>query len=77
MENIKILLNRLERLDIKMELTGNLPWVYIQSINGKRVTEKFNSEHGFVLGLMPIRTDGGDFNFSDINEIFSLIRKYI
>jgi hypothetical protein len=67
---------RLKRLNIEVELFANYPWIYLGKINGKRVTEKFESEHGFCIGLTPVMK-GQDFRFTDIGEIFKLIRKYL
>jgi hypothetical protein len=61
----------MERIGIHLELLGNYPWVYISTINGKKVKEKFRSEYGFVLGY----TNKG-FIFEDLTQIFNLIRKY-
>lgn len=66
--------DRLEGIGIIIEYWANYPWIYLHKINGKAVTEKFESEHGFVLGYAP-RADGY-FNFSDTSEIFRIIRKY-
>lgn len=66
---------RMEKIGIKIELRGNIPWIYISKINGKVVTERFYGEHGFTLGFYPTRIDD-EFDFIDIKEIFKLIRKY-
>lgn len=65
----------MNRIGIDVVLFGNYPWVYIHTINGKRVTEKFHAEHGFTIGFQPT-VIGKTFEFTDIKEIFKLIRKY-
>lgn len=76
MENkITIFIERMNKLGIKIILTSNYPWIYIDNINGKRVVETFSGNHGFTLAIIPIRPDG-EIQFSDIKEIFKLIRKY-
>lgn len=70
-----IFVKRLEKLGIKIELGCNYPWIYVDYINGKRVTEKFQGNHGFTIAFMPIRKDQ-EIEFTDIDEIFKLIRKY-
>lgn len=75
MEKFNIFVNRLKKLGIETTYFGNYPWVYFDTINGKKVTEKFHSEHGWVVGYSPIRK-GQEFSFTDITEIFKLIRKY-
>jgi hypothetical protein len=65
----------MKKLNINIELVGNVPWIYIDKINGKRVKEKFHGNHGFTIAFYPIRP-GQEMNFTDITEIFKLIRKY-
>lgn len=74
MNKLDNFINRLSKMGINIEAVGNLPWVYIKSINGRKVTETFMSEHGFVLGYVPIK-EGQEFKFSDLHEIFKLIRR--
>lgn len=69
------LIRRLERIGIEIELVGNYPWIYLDSINGKRVTEKFEGNHGFTVAFLPIRPEQ-EMKLTDITEIFKLIRKY-
>lgn len=66
---------RMKAIDINIELMGNAPWIYIRKINGKIITEKFLANHGFTVGFYPIKNDEY-FEFTDISEIFKLIRKY-
>ena len=76
MENkLSIFVNRMKKLGIDIKLVGNYPWIYIGEINGKQVTEKFQGNHGFTIAFLPIREDQ-ELNFTDIGEIFQLIRKY-
>lgn len=58
-----------------MTFIGNYPWVYIDTINNKKVKERFQSDHGFVIGYSPIR-ENQQFNFTDLKEIFKLVKKY-
>ena len=75
--HIKIItfIRRLEKIGVDVMLGANFPWIYLTHINGKRVKEKFRAEHGFTIGFLPIRK-GQNFEFTDIAEIFKLIRKY-
>jgi len=75
MDKVTIFIERLKKIGIELKLGGNYPWVYIDYINGKRVTEKFKGNHGFTLFFMPIKK-GKEIEFTDITEIFKLIRKY-
>jgi len=75
MEELDTLERRLNKIGINIEYTGNFPWVYINKINEKIVKEKYRSEHGFVVGYMPIRW-WGNLTFVELSVIFKLIRKY-
>ena len=75
-DKLKIFVDRMKRININVKLVGNYPWIYIDEINGKRVTEKFEGNHGFTIAFLPVRIDR-ELEFTDISEIFKLIRKYI
>ena len=74
-DKIKIFVERLKKINIIIELSSNYPWIYIDRINSKSVTEKFRAEYGFTLAFMPIRKNQ-ELEFTNIKEIFKLIRKY-
>jgi hypothetical protein len=76
MEKLTIFVNRLSALDIKIELVNNYPWIYLHKINDKLVTEKFHAKHGFTIGFLPIQRDN-EFQFTELSNIFKLIRKYL
>jgi len=67
----------MKKLGIDIELIGNYPWVYIDTINGKSVTEQFRSDYYFTVAFLPIRNNQNqEITFTDITQIFKLIRKY-
>ena len=68
--------DRMLKLGINVELVGNYPWVYIESINGKRVTETYRANHGFTIAFIPIRL-GQKLEITDISKVMNLVRKYI
>jgi len=72
---LTIFLDRMKKIGVDITLVENYPWVYIDKINGKRVTEKFQGNHGFTIAFLPIRQDQ-ELKFTDIGKIFLLIRKY-
>ena len=76
-DKIKVFVERLKKLGIEVKLMGNYPWVYIDEICGKKVTETFDGNHGFTLIFLPSRNDSPPSEFTDITEIFKLIRKYV
>jgi hypothetical protein len=75
-DKINVFVERLKKIGIEVKLVGNYPWVYIDKICGIKVKEKFEGNHGFTLIFLPARTDSPPSEFTDIKEIFKLIRKY-
>jgi len=74
-DKLTVFVNRLQKLGVDIKLLGNYPWIYIDTINGKKVTEKFEGNHGFTIAFLPVRW-GQELHFTDISEIFKLLRKY-
>ena len=66
---------RMGKLGIECEFVGNIPWIYLDKVNGKRVTERFGGEHGFTIAFYPVRV-GEKMEVTDIGEIMKIIRKY-
>lgn len=75
MDKLTAFIYRTRKLGVDILLEGNFPWIYIVYINGKKVTEKFQSNHGFCIAYLPIRKNQ-DINFTDLSKVFKLIRKY-
>jgi hypothetical protein len=75
-DKIKVFVERLKKIGIEVKLVGNYPWVYIDEICGLKVKERFEGNHGFTLIFLPSRLDSPPSEFTDITEIFKLIRKY-
>ena len=75
MEKLNIFVERLQKIGIKTTYFNNAPWIYIDTINGKKVTERFQGNHGFTVMFYPIKKDS-PWEFTDLKEIFNLIRKY-
>jgi hypothetical protein len=76
-EIIPVFIKRMKKLGIEVELVGNIPWIYIDKINGKRIKKEdyFQGNHGFTIAFYPIRNDQV-MEFTDISRIIKLIRKY-
>ena len=74
-DKITVFIGRLQKIGVEVKLSGNYPWIYIERINGKSVTETFQANHGFTVAFTPIK-QGQEIQFTDITEIFKLIRKY-
>jgi len=67
-------INRLKRIGIDVELFGNYPWVYLDKVNGKKITSKYYAEHGFTIFFRSARHDGTG-NFTNLSIIFNEIRQ--
>lgn len=66
---------RMIKLGIECKFSGNYPWIYLDYINGKRVTETFCANHGFTIAFLPIKV-GQKMELTDITEIMKIVRKY-
>jgi hypothetical protein len=75
MEKLDILKKRLNKIGVDVEFVANFPWIYLYKINGQLVKERYESEHGFTIAFLPVRRNK-PFRFTDLNEIFKLIRKH-
>ena len=76
-DKLGVFIERLKKIGIDVKLSGNFPWVYLTEINGVRVTESFAANHGFTVMFLPGRNDSPPSEFTDTEEIFKLIRKYV
>ena len=72
---INRLVPRLRKIGIDVELFGNYPWIYLDKVNGNKVKEKFEANHGFTIAFLPIRNDQ-KMELTNIGEVFKIIRKY-
>jgi hypothetical protein len=75
--DVEILLSRLKRIGIDLELVGNIPWIYLHKVNGVAVRrEDFSSEYGYVVAWYPVMIGRVVHLDSDIKRTFRVIRKY-
>jgi hypothetical protein len=70
-QQITIFIERLSKIGTSIELAGNYPWIYLRKVDGNSVVETYLAEHGFTIGFL-----NKDFKFTDLREIFKIIRKY-
>lgn len=75
MTTISSFINRLKKIGIEVELFGNYPWIYLDTINGVKVKENFLADHGFTVFFAGVKF-GEKEKITNIKEIFKLIRKY-
>lgn len=71
---IERFVERLRKIGITVELRGNYPWVYLASVNGIAVKERFHANHGFTAFFMPVK-HGEEVRFSDRRRVFEKIRE--
>jgi hypothetical protein len=77
MNEIEVFINRMRKIGIELELEGNVPWIYLKSVNGNRVREiDYNANHGYTIAWYPVRLGDKPHLDSDLNRTFDIIRKY-
>lgn len=73
---IEKFVERLKKIGIETELTSNVPWVYLESVNGNKVKEKQFSDHKFTVFLIPVQINKKTV-MVDSKNTFKIIRKYL
>lgn len=66
--------DRLLKIGIDVKTIGNYPWVYMDTINGKKVKGLFQGNHGFTIFFRAIKPGQVD-QITDITTIFKKIRE--
>jgi len=74
MTTISSFVNRLKKIGIDVRLVSNFPWVYMETVNGKKVQGKFLANHGFTCFFQPVRADQVE-HITDISKVFKKIRQ--
>lgn len=74
MTTIASFVNRLKKIGVEVTLTGNYPWVYLDTVNGKKVQGRFEANHGFTCFWRAIKPGQKD-QISDISAVFNKIRE--
>jgi hypothetical protein len=70
---------RLKKIGYEIELAGNVPWIYLHSVNGNRVksVDWVNAGYGHCIAWFPSKhNDDFRLNWHDMDLTFKLIRKY-
>ena len=73
---IKTFISRLDKLGIIVTFAGNYPWIYFDTINGKKVTGTFRANHGWTAFFSPVEIHG-KVKFSDRREVFKKVRSML
>lgn len=74
MTTINSFVNRLSKIGVNVTLIGNYPWVYLDTVNGRRVRGTYQADHGFTVFFRAIRPNEPD-RITDIKTVFSKIRE--
>ena len=74
MTTIDSFYNRLKKIGVEVTLIGNYPWVYLDTVNGKKVTGRFQGNHGFTVFFTAVKLGQPD-KITDIHTIFNKIRE--
>lgn len=73
--NIFKLVNRLNKIGIKVVIHLNFPWIYLYKVNDNKVLEKYKGNHGYTIAFGNIRGDE-PVKLIDRKDLFKIIRKY-
>jgi hypothetical protein len=77
MNEIDIFVNRLKKIGVEVELVGNIPWIYLNKVNGNKVKqEDYNANHGYTIAWYPVRLGQEPHLDADLKRTFKVIRKY-
>ena len=68
-------MKRMEKLNIDIGLVCNYPWIYLDTVNGKKVKGTFKANHGFTAFMMNV--NNGEHHMSDRRVLFNKIREYL
>lgn len=67
---------RLKKIGINTECYMNVPWIYLDKVNDKKVTEAYMGNHGFTAFWYPTNL-GDKVEFSDRRKVFKKVREYV
>lgn len=73
-DEIAKFISRLEKIGIKTTYKANYPWIYLDTVNGKKVEGNLHSEHAFTAFFLPVKV-GQTMHMTDISTIFNKIRE--
>ena len=68
--------SKLKRIGTEVELFGNYPWIYLDTVNGKKVKERFMGNHGFTAFFLS-NDPQSKYTFSDSDKVFAKVREMI
>lgn len=75
MNDLEIFHNRMKKIGIDITFSGNFPWVYLDTVCGRKVKGLFLAEHGFTAFFAGIKPGQKAFNITEISTVFAKIRE--
>lgn len=72
MTTISSFISRLKKIGVTVELAGNYPWVYLESVNGYSVHERYYANHGFTAFFV----NKGE-KITNVSKVFQKIRQML
>ena len=77
MTQLDVLTKRLKKINIEIKIVGNIPWIYLSSVNGNIIKPEdyYLANHGFTIAFMPM-SEREKIEITDIKKTFEVIRKY-
>jgi len=69
-------IRRLKKIGIDVTFAANYPWIYFDTINGKKVIGTFHANHGWTAFFSPIEIQG-KVKFSDRRKVFKKVRSML
>lgn len=76
MTTIESFVNRLAKIGITVTLVANYPWVYLDTVNGKKVWGKYYGNHGFTVFIVPVLSKY-PAHITNIRVVFKKIREML
>jgi hypothetical protein len=70
---VKRVCRRLSKIGVDVKLVANFPWIYLDTVNGVKVSGTKNSEHGWCITYH--NTDLRNLTFR--RDLFSKIREIV
>jgi hypothetical protein len=74
--DLEIFINRLSKIGIAVTFISNYPWIYLDTVNGKKIKGRYMGNHGFTAFWLTIRRDDPKkYRITDISIVFDKIRE--
>ena len=72
---IERFIRRMDKIGIDIGLVANYPWIYLNTVNGKKVKGTFNAKHGFTAFMLDL--SGGEPYIPNRRVLFNKIKEML